>query len=454
MLDLPLPALSWLALPHLVFFAYLLSPPLAHACQRSKPLRCGLTTALLALHFGWLPLAYRTPWKASDGQQTAQGNILLFSIYIAKVWESFQTLRIVARFGSRGKYTGLDGWTEEGQKPRTAAERPPLDRLRWAVGVWSSMRGVGWQRGEVDRHAWPQWPHNIATGSRSRWLGYNLVRLLRNLLVMDLLNAISQTRPSLHDSLLFYPQPLHHRAFDTLLAGYAGLLGLDTSYLFLSIVCVALGLSSHHGWRPLFGSPRHASPAVRRHGAVDWSAYLMSLSSFWGAFWHGLFRDTFVALADGVTSAFGLPATPLLQLWLAFAQSALLHSLPNCTMLHRFPWSSSAFFLLQPAGIAFERLVLRRLGLVPGSGSGQAPAPATSASASSGDAAKTRRRWQEAVGLVWVMAWLAVTGPLLMDEYVAARLFYMDSVPVSVVRPVLEAVTRSRWTRREDWMAS
>ncbi|EPQ25939.1 uncharacterized protein PFL1_06394 [Pseudozyma flocculosa PF-1] len=485
-----------LALPHILFILYLVLPPLNDAVERSTATRWTYTSILLALHaLGLVILYHLSPAAAAsasastspglyDGQRGEPGwpekrallNIAIFAVANQNVVTVFRILRHVARLGGPRASpcsVGMPAWKRittpttgnERERQEEVPKRFGLERIRWAADGWMSLRGVGWKWGCAHRRSWPTWPDAVVRGGRSKWIGYNLVRLARNLLILDLLNTLSQTRASLHTSCIRC-QPLPALVLDTFLAGAQGVFALTTSYLVLSLVCVTLGLGTPQDWRPLFGAPRHAPLSKGGRRGADWTHFLGDLERFWARFWHGLFRDSFVGLPRGLVDlvVVGPPCATaigtvngrapssapkeddddddktrpraraprqrshgetLLTSLLAFTLSALLHSLPNYIMLHRLPLGSAAFFLVQPLGIALERLALKPLGLV------------------RSDA------WS---GIAWVLLWFAATGALLMDEYVEAGFWYIDMVPHSLVRPLLETVTGYRFTKRDDWM--
>ncbi|SPO35766.1 uncharacterized protein PSFLO_01237 [Pseudozyma flocculosa] len=447
-----------LALPHILFILYLVLPPLNDAVERSTATRWTYTSILLALHaLGLVILYHLSPAAAAsasastspglyDGQRGEPGwpekrallNIAIFAVANQNVVTVFRILRHVARLGGPRASpcsVGMPAWKRittpttgnERERQEEVPKRFGLERIRWAADGWMSLRGVGWKWGCAHRRSWPTWPDAVVRGGRSKWIGYNLVRLARNLLfphstnatlatrdslILDLLNTLSQTRASLHTSCIRC-QPLPALVLDTFLAGAQGVFALTTSYLVLSLVCVTLGLGTPQDWRPLFVGPPCATAIGTVNGRAPSSAPKEDDD------------DDDKTRPRARAPRQRSHGETLLTSLLAFTLSALLHSLPNYIMLHRLPLGSAAFFLVQPLGIALERLALKPLGLV------------------RSDA------WS---GIAWVLLWFAATGALLMDEYVEAGFWYIDMVPHSLVRPLLETVTGYRFTKRDDWM--
>ncbi|KAL2165140.1 hypothetical protein VTH06DRAFT_436 [Thermothelomyces fergusii] len=193
------------------------------------------------------------------------------------------------------------------------------------------------------------------------------------------------------------------------------------------------------------------------------------LAGFWGGWWHQTFRAGFVAPARWLLRQHGhvhhrhhhhhhhdchrnhqsnpstrenRTAQMLLESFLAFALSGLLHSAGGYTAVSRTTrfWTPILFFVLQPVGIVLQAAatsLAQRLA-------------SSSSSVLAGSSPKERPpRWlRRAANLGFTVLWLDLTAWGLVDDLSRAGLWLFEPVPVSPFRILgFGAPGDSRWWR-------
>ncbi|KAE9395793.1 hypothetical protein BT96DRAFT_861658 [Gymnopus androsaceus JB14] len=281
-------------------------------------------------------------------------------------------------------------------------------RVYWAWCATVSQRGIGWNY---------QMPHipsaQHKSKGRTRFSLYALRQVLFYVFLLDLAQMILQDPPSLHnlDSELYsirsipYPQRVFYTA-TWFIGAYAG---INASYFACVLVFVGvLGFSEEQDWPPFFGNLTDA----------------YSVRNFWGRTWHQLVRRFCVSPGRKLNQMLGIapksvPAA-LIQLYLAFFISGIMHSLGDLMLGREYVGASLVFFGIQPLAITFEEIVkffLRQY----------VPDP-------------IRVRTGSIVGYFWVVFWFTVTGPFLIDPAIRAG-FNRDRIfpysPVQLVAQIL-----------------
>ncbi|KAJ7030352.1 membrane bound O-acyl transferase family-domain-containing protein [Mycena alexandri] len=256
-------------------------------------------------------------------------------------------------------------------KPDSAIEHAPLlRRLRWALDLFHSPRGVGWAHEPTTTLP----PHPQAGTGRGKFVAHRLWKALQFFVLFDLCNL--------------------HMYMNTM---YPSLMLLSS---ILSVGSVACHLSNPEDWPPLFASPLEAW-TIRR---------------FWGRAWHQLMRR-FVSTHGKYLAHQILRLPPggnpsaYVQLYTAFAISAWVHYLAETMALRHWQGGALVFFMLQPLAITLEDFLIflaRRTGFRGGSAARLA-------------------------GYAWTWAWLALSLPVWQMPLVRAGLMDKEAMPVSLL---------------------
>ncbi|KAJ7065563.1 membrane bound O-acyl transferase family-domain-containing protein [Mycena amicta] len=287
----------------------------------------------------------------------------------------------------RELYRVEDGSPRRPRRTQRLDEKPLLERLKWALDLFTNARGVGWAH--APRHLQIQAQSRAQDNSRAVFVVVQLVRLSGALILLDLATIHARWNPAFCGHLGLVRAGWVWRVVGTVGWAASAMAGLSLPHLAASIVAVGSGFSQPRDWPPLFG------------GLED----VASVRTFWARGWHQLLRRPLSAHGKFLaTSILRLPPRSLASLCItissAFLLSGLLHSLGERPSLQRlgYPGGRSGslwFFGVQPVAIALETLVavfFRRNphhALTPG-----------------------RRR---ILGSVWVLLWFALTLPLMQD---------------------------------------
>lgn len=132
---------------------------------------------------------------------------------------------------------------------------------------------------------------------------------------------------------------------------------------------------------------------------------------------HQSFRRVFTSPGVALTRFLSLSPSSLLGtsiiLIVAFFLSAIQHSFAMYAMA-RSGWSTFAFFMLQPVGIAVESIVLSLVG---------------------------RGGRMKGVGYLWTVGFLIVSSTLFFDDLVQGGMWTVSPNPIKIVRFVLMKYT-------------
>ena len=96
----------------------------------------------------------------------------------------------------------------------------------------------------------------------------------------------------------------------------------------------------------------------------------------------------------------GTKISSLVQLWIAFIISAIVHCASDYAVTGGALWFSWRFFLLQPIGIAFEDAVI---------------------SIANNYGFKHNTHWARLVGYIWVAVWVTATSPIYFGGLFEAK---------------------------------
>ena len=203
--------------------------------------------------------------------------------------------------------------------------------------VFFSIRGIGWDFGtHHPLHVPREWRQTEPVGV---FLRQTAVQLCLSFLIFDLLECLFKLIPGVgtpEGGTIFLPQlpPLQRYSFSTLISLMTGLLVVFAFQMWYNtFTLVGVGLLGHSplSYPPLFNAPLKAQ----------------SVSSFWGARWHQLVRQTFfiyggyplqwlcataVSLYKGKNSRAAKRAEEIGLVMGTFIGSGLLHGLGIWTM--------------------------------------------------------------------------------------------------------------------------
>ncbi|KAL2863203.1 wax synthase family protein [Aspergillus lucknowensis] len=307
-----------------------------------------------------------------------------------------------------------------------------LTHLFRALYIATAIRGID-TRYEIKNLA--NRPKPSARLSRSTFLVQNLAIIAAEYLVLDLMfykpltpEDSKRLFPEGSEYLFFRPgnlglppataqDALKNLAIAFFACGPTGTWYIELQYRVVSVISVALGISTPQRWPNLFGSITET----------------YTLRQFWGTYWHQLFRWPMTNISSYICrTILRLPRPSLLERYtnilVVFIISAFLHAAMDARAGF-WPPKSGAFrcFLLHPVGIMIEDAVQeihRRVQCKDTENSSSRP-----------------KSWQRIIGYVWVWGFMMCvmalyTFPLLRYQNAAK-----NGVPVSVVKLV------------EDWVA-
>ncbi|KAJ7617616.1 membrane bound O-acyl transferase family-domain-containing protein [Mycena polygramma] len=282
-------------------------------------------------------------------------------------------------------------------------EAPLARRLRWALDLFLSPRGVGWTHSP--KRYLPSPGNNV---SKRLFIRRRLGTLVRAVLLLDVLNLYVRWSPAYRTGLRMvgWPVELYVQSDVCALTAYAI---LEIPHCLLSIMAVATGVSAPEDWPPLFGRVAEGT----------------NVRNFWGKCWHQLLRRPLTSHVRRLSHLLRLPARSAIatavETSVAFGISGMVHYLAETVLLRgRGRSGSLIFFGLQPLAFAFEGLVAplnRRTGLVP-------------------------PRIASFLGYVWTATWFAWTIPFMQDPLIAAGETLNRYISVSFVL----------WVWRGSWL--
>ncbi|MCJ1428119.1 hypothetical protein MMC29_006027 [Sticta canariensis] len=308
---------------------------------------------------------------------------------------------------------------------------PPtfLHRLGWVLDLVSNFRGIGWNYqiptippppSYVLATLRPPFPHSplppANPPSRASFVRSTLITIPFLYLICDACKYLA-----MHDPYFFslsappssspYPFPNFTRRAISVVATCAALFTLF--YASRAVACIlGPGILGIHAdplrYPACFGSPTHIATK--------------GIAGMWGNSWHQMFRFAFDSAGDFLAKPLGAgwerktAKGSILRLFTAFFLSGLLHAAGSYTTLPRsYPRNAFLFFAIQPIGILAQRLAssyLRQVGW--------------------------RDRlpvWLKRAGnAVVVFAWCCATGPLIADDFAAAKVWLFEPLPYSLWR--------------------
>ncbi|TFK62057.1 hypothetical protein BDN72DRAFT_827867 [Pluteus cervinus] len=261
-------------------------------------------------------------------------------------------------------------------------------RLIWGISITLNPRNVGWNTEVANL------PPRPTTG-RWRFVLDSLLRAAWLLFLLALAQLYFHTNPifslSGQAAVSVKSQGYLWRCINVFVAGAQAYGIMNLPYSLLCAFLVALGISEPKHCPNLFGSWAD-SYTVRR---------------FWGRTWHQTMRRFMTSYGKCAARLLGFkPGTSgssYIQLYVAFALSAVIHSVGDRMVGLEYTGCSAPFFMSQAIAITFEDMVIavvRRRGV---------KIPPTVA---------------HLVGYIWVFVWFSVSLPWFLDWFL--RISYIQ----------------------------
>lgn len=244
------------------------------------------------------------------------------------------------------------------------------ERLKWAVNLYCSPRGVGW----VHERRLTMLP----VQSRREFLFKKTVSTLGKFIIFDTFTYLNKIYPPYQE----HEHWLLWRCLNFLALVVPASSFIDMVYGFASIIAVGTYVSEPEEWPPLFGKWLDAY-TVRR---------------LWNRTWHQLLRRPFVTYGRFLAYKVfrlqrGSIPSGIVQLFTAFIISGFIHQMADYSMLgNLFEGGSFKFFILQPFAILFEETVIYLAGKMQIN-----PCPTVS----------------RCIGYLWVVSWFTFCVPIM-----------------------------------------
>ncbi|CAK5284958.1 unnamed protein product [Mycena citricolor] len=358
----------------------------------------------------FLPISALTVYVARSTTGTFLGDYTIGCAWWGYFWQASDYILVAE---PQRELVKLEQRKQDSPPPPPIETQSVFERLRWALSLWLSPRGVGWSHEPTSVLA----PAPARGTSRLRFLlGTQLPRGLALLIIHDAANLYTRANALFRAA----GGPWESRGWGVragmaLTFGASGWTGLALAWTAISVVAVAVGLSKPEEWPPLFGGPREAY-SVRR---------------FWGRAWHQLLRRQVSSHGKFLSKRVlglqpGTNASSYTQLYTAFLISGLLHYAAEVYALDFWHGGALHFFLAQAVAITVEDFVKylgRRAGLGP------------------------RSRAVRYLGYLWVTAWFTLSVPWWMNPLARAGMF--EQPAELMLRPRKPSITRivaTAWT--------
>ncbi|KIM36143.1 hypothetical protein M413DRAFT_449348 [Hebeloma cylindrosporum] len=230
-----------------------------------------------------------------------------------------------------------------GQKIPSASYSTLWAKIKWALDLLFSQRGIGWIH-EPSAKLPP--PPFAAHASRVKFIAHQLATALVYFLMWDVCAIYARSTPvfMLGDPPLS-EQPFLRKCINTWAWAIPATAALAINHSLLSAVMVGLGIWPISQWRPLFGDWKEAY-TVRR---------------LWSRTWHQLLRRVLTSPGQKLRQYLSIPKGSWLSsytlLYTSFFLSALIHHTADYMMLGRYG-GALKFFLSQAFFITIEDSII------------------------------------------------------------------------------------------------
>ncbi|KAH8661568.1 hypothetical protein BGZ60DRAFT_517299 [Tricladium varicosporioides] len=420
-----LTTISNLQLPPLGVILYFLPLPISLLSLWSPPFKFRRPLSILAI---LIPLFAAQHYPFTDDTNQRFSLFMAWYIYLGVVAKFLPSSPPEMRYWRKGHVR------EEALLMDTKSSFS-IEKLRWAIGLLCSQRGVGWN---FQTKGTPSIPSSLRHQTRAQFLLQSLKDSMVAFVVLDLFGW--------YICAMHFSGPIRGEMTMWNLKGWerlvvVGMLGVQSRfaneimYSWVSGAGVLLG-SDPSEWPPFFGSLTEST----------------TLRYFWGGFWHQGIRYILQSFTYGLMSFLHIPRhtalSSLLSLFLPFTFSGLYHgwasyvlAYPTPNSLHatnfdRF-WRFFIWFELQAIGILIEDLAIRfwhssflavyfphyplqTMARVKGHHpKGDKPEAVDGKS----------KWWHKYIGYLWVILWVLGTGHLLIDLYLKTEMGMLGMMP-------------------------
>lgn len=248
----------------------------------------------------------------------------------------------------------------------------------------------------------------------------------------EFVNTNSKAAPSLG------PPPFLANLPPPVLFTYRSLASFGGIFLAIEIIFSCFQMFYHFALRRYVGTRAELWQFPCIFGSFTFCVLDRGMAGFWGGWWHQTFRAAFGAPGLWLSrNGYIDPRSPrgkAVAGLLAFAQSAVLHSLGSISCLPPSrPWLPAAFFLLAWVGILAQTAACAALRSV------------------AGDTAGLPVVVRRTGNFLFAFAWLNYTQYLLSDDLARAAIWLLEPVPVSPLRALGLGKPGDSWWRWDPY---
>ncbi|KAF9483174.1 hypothetical protein BDN70DRAFT_828134 [Pholiota conissans] len=291
-----------------------------------------------------------------------------------------------------------------GQKKPTT-EMTLLERLKWALQLELTPRGINWAHEPTDHIA----PRPMTT-SRTRFIISQILSIAYYFVSFDILSILVRANPCFGTGGPSFGQLGWAWRATVWIYPFVVYSSLCMTYCIASVVGVALHLWEPKDWPRPFGNVRDA----------------YTLRNCWGRVWHQMLRKFLTGHMDSIARLLQLPKgtfTTYFKLFGCFFISGLVHYGPEYTLLQNWSGRAMIFFPLQAAAITFEDGVIalgRRLGY-------------------------RQNLFFKLLGFIWVFVWFSFSLPLWLEPT-----FHAGTMDKGINVSLILGLWKGEWTPKRS----
>ncbi|KAH6892437.1 hypothetical protein B0T10DRAFT_483787 [Thelonectria olida] len=376
------------------------------------------------LPFVALPLLIITSFASPPflGRGVAFSGLLVFTYYacIVSPWPPNDGTTRAMRYGMTGSWMFLLTAIERhlfhhpemdfrilDEEKRRKNRQPPewtLQKLHWAFALVCTLRGVGWNMGNLQVKA----VRDEIRNKRPNKASFVAAKTFRAALAYLALDTVMTLAKHTHITPLWAwdPVTLLNISFLEFLMAVSVYATMSLQFELVAAVSVGIGLCNPEDWPPLFGSAT--------------SCY--TVANVWGKFWHGYIRQPVLGFSHAIISFLGIPRRSYLaysiHLFTAFFISALFHTLSLFVVSEGYLrtrdliFHMGCFFMAQPVATVAESIIMSRY----------RPRTQSENTGTSGSQLKSilaSAMVRRTIGYLWVVSWFVLTGWWFVQDYIA-----------------------------------